>query len=93
MATRKEVTCINKKEHHHPHERITHIGGVYAGTRWKRTQEDAIRDIENKDCEYYVSKGGYTADVIVASRDGKKYLKTTNDGESPDNLLSLPECP
>jgi hypothetical protein len=29
---------------------------------------------------------------VVASRLGVKYLKTVRDGESPDNLLSLPDC-
>jgi len=27
------------------------------------------------------------------SRFGNKYLKTVADGEQPNNLLSLPECP
>ena len=27
------------------------------------------------------------------SRFGHKYLKTMADGEHPNNLLSLPECP
>ncbi|MDD3927909.1 MAG: DUF3892 domain-containing protein, partial [bacterium] len=27
------------------------------------------------------------------SASGNKYLKTQNDGEQPNNLLSLPECP
>jgi hypothetical protein len=38
--------------------------------------------------------GGQTVWVIVArSAAGNKYLKTQNDGEQPNNLLSLPECP
>jgi len=37
---------------------------------------------------------GRRATIIVAvSRFGNKYLKTEADGEQPDNLLSLPECP
>jgi hypothetical protein len=31
--------------------------------------------------------------VVAVSRYGNKYIKTTADGEQPDNLLSLPECP
>ncbi len=30
---------------------------------------------------------------VETSRYGNKYLKTEADGEQPDNLLSLPECP
>jgi hypothetical protein len=31
--------------------------------------------------------------IVAVSRLGHKYLKTEADGEQPDNLLSLPECP
>jgi hypothetical protein len=93
MATRKRVTCINKNDRQSPHERITHIGGADLGTRWKRSLADAIRDIENGYCEYYVHVGNHIVDVIVSNKNGSKYLKTENDGDSPDNLLSLPECP
>jgi hypothetical protein len=31
--------------------------------------------------------------VIIATRLGREYLKTEADGEQPDNLLALPECP
>ncbi len=95
MSARHEVRCINKTDRYNPHERISHIGGVNPdGARWKVTQERAIQGIENREWEFYVSQGGRTVDVIVAtSRYGHKYLKTVADGEQPDNLLSLPECP
>ena len=42
---------------------------------------------------FYVSKNGHVVNVIVAkSAQGNKYIKTENDGDQPDNLLSLPEC-
>lgn len=95
MADRHEVKCINKSDRMNAHERITHIGGVNAdNTRWKITQEQAIDGIESGKWSFFVSRGGSTVNVIVAiSRFGNKYLKTQNDGEQPDNLLSLPECP
>ena len=31
--------------------------------------------------------------IVAKSRWGHKYLKTDSDGEQPDNLLALPECP
>lgn len=97
MADRHQVRCINKKQHSNPHERITHIGGISNGTRWKISSDDAIKGIETGQWAFYVEQvyNGqvYTAEVEVASRNGRKYLKTKNDGESPDNLLSLPECP
>ena len=89
MAQRTEITCINKSDRYDPHERITHVGG----DGWRITQESAIVHIESGAYEFYVHAGGRTVNVIVAeSRWGNKYIKTTADGEQPDNLLSLPEC-
>lgn len=43
---------------------------------------------------FNVSVAGQSVSVTVAkSAYGNKYLKTVADGEQPNNLLSLPECP
>lgn len=92
--SRHQVNCINKNDRYSPTERITHIGGFNTPPeRWKLTQEEAIAGIESGKYEFYVSVGGKTSEVIVATRNGRKYLKTTSDGDEPNNLLSLPECP
>lgn len=95
MASQHEVKCINKSDRYNPHERILFIGGVNPdGTRWKLSQQDAIKGIEEGKWSFYVTKNGKTVWVIVAvSAQGNKYLKTEADGEQPNNLLSLPECP
>lgn len=88
MATRRQVKCINKTDRYSAHERIKNIGG----SGWKEAEDDAISQIEAGTHTYYTDEGGKQAEVIVAKRDGHKYLKTENDGEQPDNLLKLPEC-
>ncbi len=95
MADSVQIKCINKSDRYNAHERIINVGGVNGdGTRWKLSQPAAIEGIEAGKWRFYVSVGGKSVWVIVAvSQYGNKYLKTENDGEHPNNLLSLPECP
>jgi hypothetical protein len=90
-----EILCVNKSNRDNAHERILNIGGRNTdGTSWKTSQADAIAGIESGKREFYVNRGGSRVKVIVAtSRYGNKYIKTESDGEQPNNLLSLPECP
>jgi hypothetical protein len=88
---RYHVTCINKRGSHlDPHERIEYIGNQ--NEQWKLSEDAAIRAIENYTSSFYTQVNGKEADVVVASHNGRKYLRTTADGYRPDNLLSLTEC-
>ncbi len=89
-----QVTCVNKIDRFDPTDRIRRIGG---GTTtlgsWTRLQQDAIREIDNGINRFYVHDGRHSVWVIVrTSQFGNKYLTTEPDGESQNNLLSLPEC-
>jgi len=88
MATSRQVKCINKTDRSDPHERIQNIGGDWG----KISQTEGIRLTENGTYQYYVNVNGSQVNVIVAVHNGHKYLKTSNDGLHPNNLLSLQEC-
>ena len=88
MATRREVTCI-VPDGADKDRRIDSIGGTFG----KLSLDDAIASIENRTYSYWTMGGGRAVDIIIAVRNGRKYLKTKNYGEEPSNLLSLPRCP
>ena len=96
MAARHEITCI-VPDGSDADRRIDEIGGASGAEdgdgRWKLTLDKAIAGIESDKWSFWTQGGGTSVDVIVASRNGRKYLKTENDGQEPNNLLSLPECP
>ncbi len=95
MTDTHQIKCINKSDRDNPHERIINVGGSDTnGKRWKISQVAAIDGIQSQKWKFFVSVAGSSVWVVVAeSRYGNKYLKTENDGEEPNNLLSLPECP
>ncbi|WDJ78742.1 DUF3892 domain-containing protein [Xanthomonas campestris] len=94
-ASRHKIGCINKDDRQDKYNRITHVGGTGSdGKRWKLSLDEAINGIETDKYAFFTHVGGHERDVIVAtSRSGRKYLRTTADHDTPDNLLSLPECP
>jgi hypothetical protein len=94
MAIAVEIKCVNKQNRTDPHERISHVGGTNNnGTTWRLPLDRAIEGIENDKWAFWTKGGGKIADVIIATHNGNKYLKTVNDKVHPDNLLALPECP
>ena len=91
---RVQIQCINKSNRFSPHERILYIGGLNPnGTRWKIPLGRAIQGIEQGKWQFYVRVGLVSIDVMIATHNGYKYIKTVNDAIEPNNLLSLPECP
>jgi hypothetical protein len=94
MVKKARIRCVTKTGREAPHECISDVGGLNAsGTRWKQSQQQTISEIESGTWEFFVTREGETAGVIVASHQGHKYLKTRGDGLYPHLLLALPECP
>jgi len=88
-----QIKCVRKRDSVHPHERIQNVGGFDNGRPWKITQETAIQGIESGKWKFYASGSAGSVWVVIATFNGRKYLKTQSDVESPDTLLRLPECP
>ena len=89
-----EVTCVRRRGYaFSSYERIDTIGGATAGKRWLHDETRAIANIEANPKAYFVRVRGEQIYLIVAIHAGRKYLKTSDDGFSPDSLLSLPPCP
>jgi hypothetical protein len=90
------IFCISKTDRMNPHERIKGIGGFNSNnTRWWLTVDAAIAGISEGKWTFYVENPpGHRVEVVIATTlNGEKYLKTVSDGEHPNNLLYLPECP
>ncbi len=56
------------------------------------SRDEAIKHIENGVHTYYVNAAGYRTDVHVVKVGFKKYLRTTADKTSKNNLDNLPDC-
>ena len=96
MARYLRVRNVVKTDRANAHEQIQAICGIKPdGTHWSLTQDQAIREIEDRISLFYVERGGGRRrfDVIVAmDLHAHKYLKTVADREQPDELLYLPSC-
>jgi hypothetical protein len=84
------VTAVRRSR-----SRISELGGTDAfGVPWRISEDEAIAAIHAGVRRFYVEQpAGDRVDVIVARRRGREYLKTTSDGDLPNNLLELPDLP
>jgi hypothetical protein len=91
MASQFQVNC-HKPDNTDPDRRIQGLGGK-GSSQWYRTIDHLISLIEGGDKFWTVDPQGNSVWIIIATRNGRKYLKTTADGIEPNNLLALPVCP
>ena len=94
MRQSLRVDCVVRTDRVSPHHRIRAIGGSSRdGQAWRLSEDAAIAAIENERAAFYVERPrGHRIDLVVGQGLGKTYLKTERDGESPETLLSLPDC-
>lgn len=95
MSRTHQVTCIIP-DGMDADRRIDSIGGTEGAANsdgpWKLKLDAAIAGIEAGKWRFWTRANGRSVWVVVAHRNGRKYLKTEADGEEPNNLLSLPRC-
>lgn len=102
MATYYVHCIVKKPSHDDPYTRIQEYGvsanvmDTYGAERWS---EDKMIDVLERKLHLVRSFGknprtGATeyANLEVHTRLGRKYVKSANDGDAPDNLLNLREC-
>jgi len=90
------IRCIVKSDRTGAHERIHAICGLTPdGNHWTLAHEDAVTQVENGICAFYIERlNDKRYDVIVAmDLRAHRYLKTVADRDQPEQLLYLPACP
>jgi hypothetical protein len=90
------IRCIVKSDRTGAHERIHAICGLTPhGSHWTLAHEDAVTQVENGICAFYIERPkDKRYDVIVAmDLRAHRYLKTVADRDQPEQLLYLPTCP
>jgi hypothetical protein len=89
---RYRVSCTEKIE---KHEHIVSLGSYGPGNTFHKFSEaEAIAGIESgRDSFYSERPNGHVAEIVVETRLGEKFLKTRPDGQLPNNLDWLPDCP
>jgi Protein of unknown function (DUF3892) len=90
-----EVQCVTRSKSENAHECIQYLGGVdYNGKRWQKTVPEAILEMRQRGVHFYVTEGEHEVPLVITTdKSGHRYLRTQADGDKPDHLLSLPECP
>jgi hypothetical protein len=83
-----QVRYVNRA----PDGDVAALGGDnLGGSRWGLSVQEAIERIDSGQWTFYVEQPqNDRVLVVVAQRGARRYLKTTADGDVPNNLLALP---
>lgn len=93
MTQRVRIECVSAGRQDPP-PWIESLGGERDdGSRWQMSEDQALGAIARGEYSFYVGDGGRAIDVVAATHEGRRYLKTNADELRPDKLLALPGCP
>ena len=87
-----EIYYTPHNEYINPNAKIFIVGITPGFQQMSTAMTTARKGIEDGKWRFWTSANGKSVWVIIAQRNGKKYLKTEADGDEPNNLLSLPRC-
>jgi hypothetical protein len=90
MAESWQIACSCKTSSYDAYERIERLGGP-DGEGWTLHRDEIVTEIK-KGTSFWVDVDGDRVDVIIVTHSGREFIKTRSDGDSPNNLLNLPEC-
>src|SRR5262249_35118094 len=86
------VTCVIRRRLAGLTRSIVALGGVDAEDEaWQFTEQQVISAIERGET-FYVQQDSKRVNLVVATRFGKKYVKTEADTLLTNNLTKLPSC-
>ena len=68
MPHSQTIRCVNKGYGRLPHERILNVGGINEdGSRWKQSQKQTIKEIEDGAWEYHSQLTWRRERIVVAT--------------------------
>jgi len=83
MAESVQVSCITKRIHNDPHERIQGLGGMHNSKPWYQIEADIIAEFEKPETirrwNYYTSVNGRSVWIIIASHNCLLYTSDAAD--------------
>ena len=81
------VTCVTKRDHHNPHEGISHLGGF----NWRHTCEEVIESMDRGNT-YVLRLNGHGTGIGIFKGANGEYPRGYADLAWNDNLLLVPHC-